>query len=108
MEDIKIRKTKPTNKTNEKIEEVRNNYVSALEKFKFNEALSAVWELISYCDKYINDEKLWESKKPEVINDLFYTLNEISDLLLPFLPETVEKIKKAVESRKSEILFPRV
>jgi methionyl-tRNA synthetase len=106
--DIKINKTKSTKKTNEKIKEVKNNYVLALEKFKFNEALAVIWELISYCDKYINNEKLWESKKPEVINDLFYTLNEISDLLLPFLPETAEKIKHAVESKKSKILFPRI
>ena len=99
---------KPTKKTKEKIEETKKSYTSAIEKFKFNEALSAVWELISYCDKYINDEKLWETKKPEVINDLFFILNEISNLLLPFLPETAEKIRKAVKFRKSEILFPRI
>lgn len=106
--DIETKKSKPTKKTNEKIEETKKNYASALEKFRFNEALSVVWELISYCDKYINEEKLWETRKPEVINDLFYTLDEISDLLLPFLPETAEKIKKAVKEKKSEILFPKI
>jgi len=106
--NTKTNKTKLTKKTNEKIKEIKNNYELALERFKFNEALLAVWELISYCDKYINDEKLWESKKPEVISDLFYALNEISDLLLPFMPETAGKIKKACEAGKSEILFPRI
>jgi methionyl-tRNA synthetase len=70
--------------------------------------LSFIWQLISYCDKYINDEKLWETKKPEVINDLFFAIKEISELLNPFLPETSEKIKKAIEERKSEILFPKI
>ena len=107
-----VNKAKPTKKTSDKIEKTKKDYKLSLEKFKFNEALAVVWELISYCDKYINNEKLWETKKPEVINDLFYTLDEISNLLLPFLPETAEKIKKAVSppavGKKSEALFPRV
>jgi len=103
-----IKKSKPTEVTSERIKEAKKSYASALEKFKFNEALLAVWNLISYCDKYINDEKLWETKKPEVINDLFCALDEISTLLLPFLPETAEKIKKAVKDKKSEILFPKI
>ncbi len=107
-----VKKSKPTKATSERIKEAKKNYALALEKFKFNEALAVVQELISYCDKYINDEKLWETKKPEVIGDLFYALDEISTLLLPFLPETAEKIKKAVATqgvpRKLESLFPRV
>lgn len=99
-----------------KIKEVQKNYNSAIEDFKFNEALASVWELISFCDKYINEEKLWETpstssgqaKKRQVVSDLFFTLKEISVLLDPFLPETAEKIKKAAETKKSENLFPRL
>ncbi|MFH1968010.1 MAG: methionine--tRNA ligase [bacterium] len=99
---------KATKKTKEKVAKIKDNYRIAIENFKFNEALALVWDLISYCDKYINDEKLWETKKPEVINDLFFALNEIAVLLEPFLPETSEKIKKAVKIRKKETLFPRI
>lgn len=99
---------KSTKKTDKKIKEIKKGYSLALEKFKFNEALIIIWELISYCDKYINEEKLWETKNPKVINDLFFILKEISGLLTPFLPQTSEKIKKAVESGKSEILFPKI
>ncbi|MGD0576554.1 MAG: methionine--tRNA ligase [Candidatus Staskawiczbacteria bacterium] len=106
--DIKIKNSKPTKIVKNKIEETKKNYNLALEKFKFNEALISVWELISFCDKYINDEKLWETKNPKVINDLFFAIKEIADLLSSFLPETSEKIKKATESKKSEILFPRI
>ncbi len=100
--------TKISKAVKEKAEETEKNCNKSLEAFKFNEALASVWELISFCDKYINDEKLWETKKPEVINDLFFALDKLSDLLLPFLPETAEKIKKAVIERKSEILFPKI
>lgn len=99
---------KSTKNTKEKVAEIKAGYKSAIENFKFKDALSAAWELISYCDKYINEEKLWETKKPEVINNLFFVINEISILLEPFLPETSEKIKKAIETKKSEMLFPKL
>jgi len=80
----------------------------ALEEFKFNEALAAVWGLISFCDKRINEQKLWETKDAKVIGEMFLVISEIGKLLESFLPETAEKIKQAVESKKSEILFPRL
>jgi len=105
---IEIKKVEATASTKQKIEEVEKAYKTALDNFKFNEALSAVWDLIGYCDKYINAEKLWETKNPKTISDLFFVLNEISDLLSPFLPETSEKIRKGVELKKSEILFMKI
>jgi len=67
-----------------------------------------VWEIISFCDKYINEEKLWESRDPQVISDLFYAIKEIGILLGPFLPETAEKIKTAVATKASPNLFPKI
>jgi methionyl-tRNA synthetase len=74
-----------------------------------------VWEIIAFCDKYINEEKLWETpstssgqaKKLQVINDLFFAIKEIGVLLEPFLPETAEKILEQLKTKKSEPLFPR-
>lgn len=108
-------KAKATRQTKQKIDLIKKNYILALESFKFNEALASVWELISYCDKYINEEKLWETqpaggqaKKQEVLEDLFFAINEISGLLEPFLPETSEKIKNSLLSGKKDNLFPRI
>ncbi|MCX6720794.1 MAG: methionine--tRNA ligase [Candidatus Staskawiczbacteria bacterium] len=91
-----------------KIKEVQKNFKFQISNFKFNEALASVWEIIAFCDKYINEEKLWETRNPQVINDLFFAIKEIGILLDPFLPETSAKIIKAVESKKSENLFPRI
>ena len=44
---------------------------------------------------------MWETKKSEVISDLFFAIKEIGALLEPFLPETAEKIKKIVDYQKS-------
>jgi methionyl-tRNA synthetase len=90
------------------IEETKKDYAKTLESFKFSEAVSSIWQLISVCDKYINEEKLWETKKLEVINDLFFAIKEIAEMLDPLLPETSEKIKKSLAEQKSEILFPRI
>jgi len=97
---------------NSKFQKVINttwkNYRKSLEGFKFNEALVSTWNLISFCDKTINDEKPWENsdKKINIISDLLFTLKEIAKLLQPFLPQTSEKILKQLETKKSEILFP--
>ncbi len=105
---LEIKESKPGKEISGKVKEVKKSYISAVEGFKFNEALSLVWEIISYCDKYINEEKLWETKNSEVINDLLFAIKEIGILLEPFLPETAGRIKKAVEEKKSENLFPRI
>ncbi|MEK7124320.1 MAG: class I tRNA ligase family protein, partial [Patescibacteria group bacterium] len=93
-----------------KIKQTEKNSKKHLEDFKFNEVLKSIWELISFCDKYINDNKPWEGGKnaSQVISDVLFTLNAISDLLAPFLPQTSEKIKKALGEKKSTILFPRL
>jgi methionyl-tRNA synthetase len=103
-----IKESKPSKKIVSKIKEAKKNYELSVEKIKFNEALAHVWEIVSFCDKYINEEKLWETKNPQVVNDLFFAIKEIGILLIPFLPETAEKIEKAVETKKSENLFPKI
>ena len=103
-----------------KIKETQKECQKYLEEFKFNESLKSIWELISFCDKYINEEKPWSGTPaaPQVISDILFALEEIYGLLMPFMPETAEKIKVAVEpstfakasarQEKSAQLFPRL
>lgn len=105
---IDLRESKPDKKVVKEVKRIKDNYGGLIEDFKFNEALASIWELISFCDKYINEEKLWETKNQKVINDLFFVIKEIGILLEPFLPGTSEKIVKAIENKKAEILFPRL
>jgi methionyl-tRNA synthetase len=105
---IEVKDEKPTKKVVDKIKEIKKSYALSLEEFKFNESLAFVWDLISFCDKYINEEKLWETKNPKVVSDLFFTIKEIGTLLEPFLPKTAGMIAEAVKTKKSENLFPRI
>ena len=81
-----------------------------MESFKFNEALIAIWELIGFCDRYIEKEKPWQAGKnqKEIINNLLHTISNIAEMLKPLLPETSERIFHQLKSKKSEILFPRL
>lgn len=81
-----------------------------LAQFKFNDALKSVWELISFCDRYINQEKPWEQKEnaSQAVSDILFALGEISRLLEPFLPETAEKMQEALKTKKPVQLFPRL
>ncbi|MDO8633377.1 MAG: methionine--tRNA ligase, partial [Candidatus Wildermuthbacteria bacterium] len=89
------------------LEQTKKKVDSALENFQFNQGLEAIWDVIHFCDKYIEEEKPWASPKPDVIGNLLFALNEIANLLKPFLPETSEKILKQLQEGKGESLFPR-
>lgn len=87
-------------KTQKEIEKTWKKYRESVEDFRFDEALQAIWKLISYGDKFVNDSRIWElpQKEPEKfkshIGELCTILANISFLLGPFLPETAEKIFK--------------
>jgi methionyl-tRNA synthetase len=96
-------------------------YNKALENFKFNEALSSIWELISFCDRYIEKTRPWEKseKQTPAIGNLLYAIGNIAKMLRPFLPQTSEKIFKQLgikptdkewhfKIKKQKPLFPRI
>ena len=107
-------KTKNVKLMNQKfavvIDETKQKTEKALEEFKFNGALSIIWQLIAFCDQYIDKTKPWEEKaeSKQVISDLLFAIGEIAKFLAPFLPETSEKIQQQLSSNKKEILFPRL
>jgi len=85
-----------------------------LEDFDIERALVMISTRVHAANKYIEDNKPWElaknneTKFKEVMKKLTVDLYAISDLLEPFLPETSEKIKKALETKKVEPLFQRI
>lgn len=102
-------------KFQKEIEKTRNHAHGLLNEFRFNEALAAIWELIGFCDKYIEETRPWsfdtaqdKEKSERVIEDLLFTIANIADMLKPFLPETSEKILEQLKTKKSQPLFPRI
>ena len=107
---IKGSKSRVSPQLKKEIEKTKKIREKSLNDFKFNEALIAVWRLISFCDRYIEKEKPWEKSEKQflTINSLLFALENIAQMVEPFLPETSEKILSQLKTRKSKSLFPRI
>lgn len=88
--------------------------MNIMDDAKLDKALESIWGLVRWCNKYIDDNKPWElvksnkEKFEEVMSLLNGRIEKIAYYLTPFMPDTVEKIKKALETKQTEILFPRI
>lgn len=83
-------------------------YDAALHAFRFDETVRTVEELISACDKLIEDKKPWKmAKEGEDVGPLMYQLSEalrhIGIALLPIIPETAENILKQVGQKTDAV-----
>lgn len=86
-----------------------------LNRMEFNQVLGFIWEIIRQSNQYIDINKPWKLIKTnkikfkQIMDKLLIELNSISELLKPFMPETSDKIKKALKSKKLEgVLFARI
>jgi len=95
------------------INKIEKQIEKLIKEFKFNDALSVLWQLIALGNKYIDEKKPWalkpESKEfKEIIGSLLFLISGIGALLSSFLPETSEKISGQLKNRKISILFPQL
>jgi methionyl-tRNA synthetase len=107
---------KPASLFIEKNKEVEEKVIKNF--IQFNETLADIWNLVSFCDKYIEEEKPWEitdtEKQKEIFSNLIYSLNGISKMIEPFLPLTSQKMKEQLGEnnifniKKGDSLFPRI
>jgi methionyl-tRNA synthetase len=94
-----------------------HEYSLALSEYKFNEALAYIWKKITKADQFINEEKPWSllTSDPErsksALAHCVDQIQEIAELLSPFLPETAAKIAEQFKGPKivsQPSLFPRL
>ncbi|MDP3697705.1 MAG: methionine--tRNA ligase [Candidatus Taylorbacteria bacterium] len=111
-----------------KIDELFKEYVKNIDNFLLHEALGRTWDLVGFANKYIDDKKPWAAVKHDeaeflaIMNNALYILYNIAWMLVPFLPETADKIfttlgadrdVKTLENYKFRVikgegLFPRL
>jgi methionyl-tRNA synthetase len=97
----------------ELIEKTKERLKKFVERFEVDKALEAIVGIAKEDDKFIEENKPWELAKNnadkfnKVMEKLISDLYLISESLVPFMPETAEKIMKALKEKKPEILFPR-
>ena len=94
--------------------EISKEVVSLLTEYKFDEAMTGIWEEISKADVLINQKQVWKlegEEKKEVLTQLVKMVRQIGTDLSPFMPETAEKIMAQYgveEIKKTENLFQRL
>ena len=108
--------------------EVKEKYKKNIDNFALHEALGNIWELISFADKYMDDRKPWAAIKHdekeflEIMTNLVAIIHSVAWMLLPFMPETADKVFESFGAnkgadilenykfvvKKGGILFPRL
>ncbi len=87
------------------VNNIRSQRDEAMESFKFSVALASIWELISFADKYIEENKPWEKdakNKEQVICNLTHLIKSIGELIAPFMPKTSSNILNNVSGHLFE------
>ena len=93
-------------------------YREAMKACRFDRALEEVWDQVRGLNQYIEEEKPWQIFKTgdadnlrDVLARQVSNLLEIADLLVPFLPDTAQKIHhifdEGVVRLPEQTLFPR-
>jgi methionyl-tRNA synthetase len=94
--------------------QINKEFLRLIDSMELSSALEYIWDKVRDANKFIDDKKPWElvksdiNKFGDVMWKLFIDINLISAHLFPFMPETSEKIKKALETKKVEPLFQRI
>lgn len=85
-------------------------YRQAMEQLTFNKALDEVWVIVRSLNQYLESVKPWEVAKKreteseaeahlgEILAHAAGVLLQIADLLMPFLPDTAQTIRRTFES----------
>ncbi len=81
------------------IENDKDGIVISIKYLNFKQALSSIWHLIKFLNRFIEIEEPWNlrsNKKDKELKTMMYALSDsiriIAQLIHPFMPETAQKI----------------
>lgn len=82
-----------------------------MDNLEFDKALIEIFAFIDLCNEYVQKNKIWETRDKKQLYELKESILKISQLLLPFIPKSAEKIKKqfsAKKIKKEVVLFRKL
>ncbi|HPL56313.1 MAG TPA: methionine--tRNA ligase [bacterium] len=85
-----------------------------IEKYRFDPALSAIWDIVRQGNEAIERAKPWElaknnkAKLEDVISNEYERLLLIARLIKPFMPATSSAMEEQLQSCVPEPLFPKI
>jgi methionyl-tRNA synthetase len=85
-----------------------------MEGMEAEKVLEEIWKIVDKNNKFIEDTKPWEliktdeKKFKKTMKSLLQDGMLIAKMIEPFLPETSDKVKKALEVKETVILFEKI
>lgn len=85
--------------------------------YKFHEALAEIWTEVAKANKIVDETKLWELPKTDMVEfarvtkEVLVIIENVAKQLLPFIPTSAQKILDSVTAEKivkAQALFPRI
>lgn len=82
----------------QKVKGLFERVIKYYDKLELNSVLGAIWEVIDYANRYIERTAPWKLEKTDrkrletVLYNLLETLRVVTFYILPFMPQTAEKI----------------
>jgi len=89
-------------------------YEKLFNEGRAEEILEEIWNIIRMADKFVEENRPWElvkndpEKFKEVMKKLIEDLAFVAELMIPFMPETSDKIKQMIKDKRTENLFQRI
>ena len=88
----------------------------AMNIYRYDEALKAIWEYVGRANKFIDETMPWKlAQEPArldwVLLNLYTALKQIAMMIAPFMPQTSERMFQQLGDgivHKGEVLFPRI
>ncbi len=82
---------------------------SHMQTFAYDIALETIWEFVRRINRYVQQTQVWTLAKPEtkprmgtILYNSLEALRFISALILPFIPDTADKIQRQIGSINSD------
>ena len=93
----------------EKVDKQKAEIEHAYESYNIFEAAQQINVLLTYGNKYIDEEKPWKLEYPEVVlNNLHYLLVVASKLYEPIIPVSSQRALEALRAQQPVILYTKL
>ncbi len=96
----------------DKVDEANENFESAMQNYRLNEAYKYVAELTSYGNQFITQKEPWAEENNEKVNEILcslaYLLRFATDKYLFILPEKSAKAVEMLDKQEKGVLFPKI
>lgn len=100
--------------TAEELSIANDKFYALIGRMELGDALGQIMDYVRRANRYIDENKPWElirndkDKFIQVMTELLSTLHSVADKIEFFMPQTAQKIKKALETKKTKPLFQRI